>query len=155
MGFEIERKFLVTSDAFKTGSRRVRIKQGFLSDDMERSVRIRIVSEDAYITIKGSSTGPLRREFEYPLPKADAEILIRELCIPPPLLKDRYILEHHGLTWEVDEFSGENQGLVIAEVELPAEGYEVILPDWIGDEVTGDMRYYNAYLARNPYKNWK
>ena len=79
----------------------IEIKQGFLNDDLERSVRIRIVSEDAYITIKGSSTGPVRREFEYPVPKADAEALIEELCIPPPLVKVRYVVEYHGLTWEV------------------------------------------------------
>jgi adenylate cyclase len=155
MGFEIERKFLVTGEAYKTGSRRLKIVQGFLNDDLERSVRIRIISDDAYITIKGTSDGPVRREFEYPMPKADAEVMIREMCIPPPLLKDRYVLECHGLTWEVDEFSGENQGLVIAEVELPDEGFKLVLPDWIGKEVTGDKRYYNAYLARNPYRSWQ
>ncbi len=155
MGYEIERKFLVTSEAYKAGSQRVKIKQGFLNDDLERSVRIRVLSDNAYITIKGASAGSVRHEFEYPLPIADAEILIRELCIPPPLVKVRYILHDHGLTWEVDEFAGENQGLVIAEVELPGEDFELTLPDWVGKEVTGDKRYYNAYLARNPYQGWK
>lgn len=155
MGVEIERKFLVLHDGYKSGAKMTFIKQGFLNDDLQRTVRVRVADGKACITIKGPSDGPERPEFEYPVPIADAEFMINELCIPPILVKNRFVLQFSGWTWEVDEFMGDNAGLVIAEVELPDKGSKLELPEWIGREVTGETRYYNANLIRHPYKDWK
>ena len=156
MGLEIERKFLVTNDDYKKEARsRIWIRQGFLTDDLKRAVRVRIVGDNAFITIKGKNVGAARHEFEYPVDKADAKIMIEEICIAPVLSKYRYLVDLDGLTWEVDEFKGENEGLVIAEVELPKLGHKLVLPVWAGREVTHDKRYYNASLVRSPYRKWK
>jgi adenylate cyclase len=154
MGLEIERKFLVKDSSYKKDAKKIFIRQGFLNDDMNRLVRIRIAGEKAFITIKGPSEGMVRREFEYTILKEDAEIMIRDMCIPPLLIKNRFMVDFEGMTWEIDEFLGENEGLVVAEVEIPSTDYNLKLPPWVGVEVTGQTRYYNASLVKNPYKLW-
>jgi adenylate cyclase len=152
---EIERKFLVKSNLYKSLGKADYLHQGFLSTEKERVVRVRIKGEMAWITIKGISEGASRAEFEYEIPKEDAQFLLENLCISPTIEKYRYKINIEGFTWEVDEFLGENEGLVIAEIELEEEGQEFPKPEWIGQEVTGDPRYYNANLVTNPFKNWK
>jgi adenylate cyclase len=155
MPTEIERKFLVKNDAFKSLSKGEHIHQGFLSTEKERVVRVRIKGEKAWITIKGISTGATRAEFEYEIPLDDAKFMLEYLCEKSTIEKHRYLVPFAGFTWEIDEFHGENEGLVIAEIELPSEGTEFDLPEWAGGEVTSDARYYNANLVKNPFKNWK
>ncbi len=152
---EIERKFLVNSLEFKNLGRGILIRQGFLSSDKERVVRIRVVEQKAFITIKGLSTGSIRSEFEYEIPKIDAEVIMNELCEKPIIEKYRYRINSGNLVWEVDEFKGLNEGLVIAEIELEYENQTFDIPDWIGREVTDDPRYYNSNLIRNPFTKWK
>lgn len=158
MNLEIERKFLILNDQFKKESiRAIRIKQGYIAHEDGRSVRVRIAGDKGYLTIKGPSrdNGVSRLEWEMEIPKVNAEELFR-ICKPGVIDKIRYIVPApNNRKWEVDEFFGENEGLVMAEIELgdPDEAYE--RPAWLGEEVTGDKRYYNAQLCRNPYKNWK
>jgi CYTH domain-containing protein len=154
MPVEIERKFLVTGSGWRTAGAGARYRQGYLSQRQDITVRVRATNERGYLTIKGSTSGASRPEYEYPIPLAHANELLDTLCIRPIIEKTRYRLEYRGLVWEVDEFEGENAGLVIAEVELDAEGQAVELPDWVGEEVTGDTRYYNASLVTNPYSAW-
>ena len=130
-----------------------RLQQGYLSTDPERTVRIRLVGERAWLTIKGRSIGASRLEFEYSIPAADARQLLT-LCQSPLIDKTRHRVPFAGHTWEVDVFHGDNQGLVIAEVELEREGEDVQLPAWLGEEVTGDPAYYNSNLIRRPYCAW-
>lgn len=155
MGFETERKFLVTGDGYRQGATRTLIRQGFLNDDMERMVRVRIRDEDAFLTVKGPLRGATRREFEYGIPLADAQSMLAELCMQPLIEKYRYVTEYSGLTWEVDVFLGDNEGLIIAEIELGPGEMELSLPAWIGLEITGEKQYYNANLVRNPFRSWK
>jgi len=152
MGIEIERKFLVKGDAWRTpgGTRYV---QGYLRREKGRTIRVRIGGGRAFLTIKGPSTGASRPEFEYPIPVADAEQLMA-FCEGARVEKIRHEVPFAGLTWEVDEFLGENQGLVVAEVELEREDQPIEKPPWVGEEVTGDPRYYNASLAVRPYRSW-
>ena len=154
MGIEIERKFLVIGDEFMLGARKIDIKQGFLTTGSGPSVRVRVAGSSGFITIKGPSNGIRREEFEYPIPPGEAEQMIRELCPHPPLSKTRYVKEHEGHTWEVDVFHGKNAGLIVAEVEIAEENARITLPVWVGEEVTQDARYYNAYLATHPYSEW-
>ena len=154
MGLEIERKFLVRSTVFKSLGTKHYIHQGFLSTDKERVVRIRIMDDKAFITIKGKTIEATRSEFEYPVPVEDARFMLEKLCLKPTIEKYRYRVLFEGFTWEIDEFLGENEGLIIAEVELGHPGQEFKLPEWIGEEVTSDPRYYNANLVKNPYKSW-
>jgi adenylate cyclase len=154
MAEEIERKFLVNSQVFKTMGERHYIHQGFLSAEKERVVRIRIMDDDAWITVKGKSEGAARAEFEYEIPMDDARFMLHNLCLHPTIEKYRYKIVHEGFTWEVDEFLGENAGLVVAEIELEEAGQAFTKPDWVGEEVTSDPRYYNASLVRNPYNTW-
>jgi adenylate cyclase len=151
---EIERKFLVTSDDYKSLAKGEYIHQGFLSTVKERVVRVRIRGEKAWITIKGISTGASRAEFEYPVPLEDAKYLLENICEKPTIEKHRYEIPFTGFTWEVDEFHGENDGLIVAEIELPSEDAAFDIPGWIGEEVTSDPRYYNANLVRKPFKTW-
>jgi adenylate cyclase len=153
MGIEIERKFLVKGKPWSalTGTP---YRQGYLTTDPERTVRVRIAGECGCLTIKGASSGLARAEFEYPIPLADAEQLLDQLCPKPQIEKTRYQIVYAGLTWEVDVFTGENAGLVIAEVELEEIDQPVELPAWVGREVTGDRRFFNAYLTRHPYLTW-
>ncbi len=154
---EIERKFLVKSNLYKEEAiSKERISQGYLNSHPERTVRVRIKGDKGFITIKGKSnaTGLSRFEWEKEIPVKEAEILIK-LCEPGLIEKQRYLVRSGKHIFEIDLFEGENQGLVIAEVELESEDSDYISPGWLGEEVTGDIRYYNSYLSKNPYKNWQ
>ncbi len=153
MAVEIERKFLVSGDAWRQGAA-LRIAQGYLNRDKQRTVRVRIAGEQAFLTIKGLSTGATRAEFEYAIPTADAEQLLA-LCEGPLVQKTRHTLVHGGCTWEVDEFEGDNAGLVVAEIELTSEDQPFDRPPWLGPEVTHDARYFNSSLAAHPYSQWR
>jgi len=152
---EIERKFLVKDSRYRQLGRYFHIRQGFLSTDKERVVRVRIQGKKAFITIKGISTGLARAEYEYKISVADAKYMLDNLCIQPTIEKYRYNVNVEGFTWEIDEFTGENEGLVIAEIELRSAGQEFPKPEWVGEEVTGDARYYNANLVEKPFRRWK
>ena len=154
MGKEIERKFLLAGDSWRWLGEGMDYKQGYIFTSNRTTVRIRVVGDKGYLTIKGPSEGITRTEFEYEIPVADAEDILERLCEKPLIEKKRYVIEHGGLTWEVDEFFGENEGLILAEVELESEDQQIELPDWIGAEVSGDKRYFNAQLVKNPYKTW-
>jgi CYTH domain-containing protein len=154
MAVEIERKFLVRGDGWRSLAPGIVYRQGYITSGRGRTVRVRIAGNKAYLTIKGAPTGISRSEFEYPIPIADAEEMLRTLCDRPLIEKIRYRIEHVGLIWEVDEFLGENQGLVIAEVELTDPNQLIDLPDWIGPEVSENPRYFNAYLAKHPFSTW-
>lgn len=154
---EIERKFLVKSDAFKIqASSKVRIVQGFLNTHAERTVRIRIKGELAFLTIKGKSntSGTSRFEWEKEINVTDAELLL-DLCEEGILEKTRYEISSGKHIYEVDEFFGANQGLIVAEIELNNEDETFEKPDWLGKEVTGTIKYYNSQLSKHPYKNWR
>lgn len=154
MPIETERKFLVTGTDWKNAAESKDFSQGYLSQDPERSVRVRIAGDKAFLTIKGISEGISRQEFEYPIPVTDARQLL-SLCLPSIITKTRYLIESNGHQWEVDEFHGDNQGLVVAEVELENAAEEVDLPLWVGREVSDDPRYYNVSLANLPYSKWR
>lgn len=154
---EIERKFLVISEEFKNlASKKFRIIQGFLNTHPERTVRIRIKGDQAFLTIKGKSSknGLTRFEWEKEIPVVEAEELMK-LCEPGLIEKMRYLVEIKDHTFEIDEFFGENQGLIVAEIELHSENDTFEKPEWLGEEVTGDVRYYNSQLSKNPFSNWK
>ena len=147
MGMEIEHKYLVNGDSYRWEAyQKCEIQQGFLSRDPERTVRVRIRDDKAFITIKGKGKGAAHPEFEYEVPIADARQMI-ELCEPPVIIKTRFLVMHEGNRWEIDEFHGDLQGLVIAELEVPSEDYTFSLPPFVGLEVTGDPRYYNSQLG--------
>ena len=152
MALEIERKFLVTSDAWRTVGG-VTTRQGYLSRVPGRTVRVRVAGDAAWLTIKGITTGAARAEFEYEIPLDDARALLR-LCDGPLIEKTRHVVPFRGFDWEVDEFHGANAGLVVAEIELesPEEAFE--RPAWLGAEVTDDHRYFNASLVEHPYSTW-
>lgn len=153
---EIERKFLVTSQAFKNEAQKsTLIKQGFLNTDPERTVRIRIIGEYAFITVKGigNTSGTSRFEWEKEIDVSEAEQLM-PLCEKGIIEKIRYEIPLGNHIYEVDEFFGENKGLIIAEIELDYENETFLKPDWLGKEVTGDRRYYNSKLSKKPYKTW-
>jgi adenylate cyclase len=154
MGIEIERKFLVNGEAWKDLSTGTTFRQGYLSTEKERTVRVRTINDKGFLTIKGLTRGASRAEFEYDIPADDANQLLDELCLKPLIEKKRYKIQHDGLIWEVDAFFGENDGLIVAEIELESEDQMFTKPEWVGAEVTGDPRYYNANLIANPYKNW-
>jgi CYTH domain-containing protein len=153
MGKEIERKFLVVGDAYRTAASQL-VRQGYLTRDKQRTVRIRTVGANAYLTIKGMTVGATRDEFEYPIPLADANQMLDCLCELPLIEKRRYVYAYQGKNWEVDEFQGENSGLVIAEVELTDEQEAIDKPPWVGREVTRQPQYLNANLVDHPYAEW-
>ncbi|MCG3157820.1 MAG: Inorganic triphosphatase [bacterium] len=155
MAKEVERKFLVKGLEWKRLAAGVAYRQGYLSTVKERTVRVRTVGDKGYLTIKGLTVGVTRSEFEYEIPVADANALLDELCERPLIEKNRYKVAHAGLTWEIDEFFGENNGLVVAEVELQDAQQKIELPAWIGEEVSGDPRYFNANLIKHPYTKWQ
>jgi adenylate cyclase len=155
VAIEIERKFLVKGEAWKKLGEGVLYLQGYLNSDKNRTVRVRIAGEKAYLTIKGCSINASRAEFEYEIPFEEASEMLKTLCELPLIEKHRYKIKHHGLVWEVDVFHGENEGLVVAEVELQNENQEILIPDWIGREVTTDKRYFNSSLIKNPYIKWE
>ena len=153
MGIEIERKFLVMNDAWTTASGAgVSCRQGYLTYDPEKTVRVRIMGGKAFLTIKGASNGIVRAEFEYEIPVPDAEVLLTH-C-DNLVEKTRYFITHSGMRWELDVFEGANEGLILAELELESEQQPFDLPPWAGQEVSGDARYYNACLARHPFSVW-
>jgi CYTH domain-containing protein len=154
MRAEIERKFLVVGDGWRAGSEATEIRQGYLCGDAARSVRVRCGGGHGYLTVKGSAVGIRRSEYEYEIPVADAESLLDTLCLRPLIEKTRHLLVHRGIEWVVDVFTGDNAGLVVAEVELADEAEAIELPEWVGREVTGDPRYLNVNLARNPFTRW-
>jgi CYTH domain-containing protein len=154
MAKEIERKFLLKGDGWRELASGEVYRQGYLSTLKERTVRVRITGSKAYLTIKGPVTGATRLEYEYEIPLEDAEEMLDKLCEDPLIEKTRYKIEFGGLLWEVDEFGGENEGLFLAEVELSDENQEIELPEWIGEEITGDPRYLNANLVKFPYRRW-
>ncbi len=152
MAREIERKFLIKGSVWRRAGA-TRLRQGYLSSVQERTVRVRTVGDHAYLTIKGIAVGATRLEFEYEIPCEDAKELLN-ICEMPLIEKDRYRVEEGGVVWEIDEFFGENEGLVIAEVELDSEDQPFTKPDWVGEEVTGDPRYFNSNLIKKPYTKW-
>jgi adenylate cyclase len=153
---EIERKFLVQGDFRLMAAGKFEIKQGYLSIDPERTVRVRITSKKGFLTIKGPSdaSGMSRFEWEQEISLGDAKGLLK-LCLPHLIEKTRYVVEYEDHVFEIDEFQGANQGLLLAEVELSSTAEECSLPDWIGQEVTNNPRYYNSYLSNHPFSTWK
>jgi len=153
---EIERKFLVKGDYKKYVSKETKIVQGFLSTVPERTVRVRIKGDKGFLTVKGigNKSGASRFEWEKEISTEDAKDLMA-ICEPGVIDKTRFIVKADGdLVYEVDEFYGENDGLTVAEIELPSEDYSFSKPEWLGEEVTGQVKYYNSMLMKNPYKNW-
>ncbi|HLJ18426.1 MAG TPA: CYTH domain-containing protein [Bryobacteraceae bacterium] len=156
MGREIERKYLVKDESWRRhAGKGVPYTQGYLSLDSDCSVRVRIAGAKAFLTIKGKSEGAGRDEFEYAIPKKDAEQILARLCIKPLIEKTRYVIRDGKHEWEIDEFSARNRGLVIAELELDEENEKIHKPEWLGEEVTGQPRYFNLSLVRHPYSEWK
>lgn len=153
MGVEIERKFLLRGDGWRSLGQPVLLRQGYLSSHKERVVRVRIEGERGVITIKGRNVGAVRGEWEYEIPLADAVELL-QLCEQPLIEKYRSRVEYAGHVWEVDEFLGVNAGLVVAEIELDSEAEQFDLPEWVGEEVTSDVRYLNSSLIKHPYSAW-
>jgi adenylate cyclase len=161
VGIEIERKFTVIGDAWRSRAEKsVRIAQGYLNDmaamrngTQKASVRVRIAGDAAFLNMKSRELGHTRQEFEYPIPVADAQALL-ELCVGGLIDKTRHYVRHAGFLWEVDEFDAENSGLIVAEIELPSADTSFDKPEWAGREVTDELRYYNLALADRPYGQW-
>ena len=149
MGKEIERKFLVKNDAWRSLAQGTMYRQGYLNTDKERTVRVRTVGDKAFLTIKGIPAGVTRAEYEYEIPFDDGNALLDTLAEKPLIEKKRYTIPFQGLVREVDEFFGDNRGLIVAEIELQSEDKQIPKPDWVGDEVSGDPRYFNSNLNRN------
>lgn len=154
MAKEIERKFLVKDNSWRALAPGTKYRQGYLNSAKERIVRVRTINDKGYLTIKGITSGATRAEYEYEIPVTEAEAMLDELCEKPLIEKNRYKIDYEKLIWEVDEFFGENQGLIVAEVELESEDQDYEKPGWIGDEVTGDPKYFNSNLIINPYLKW-
>jgi len=154
MAKEIERKFRIKSDAWRSLAVGTRYRQGYLSTAKERTVRVRTVGEKGYLTVKGITVNAARVEYEYEIPVRDADEMLDALCERPLIEKTRYVIEFGGLAWEIDEFEGENQGLIVAEVELHDVEQAIDLPEWVGEEVTGDPRYFNSNLIAHPFSHW-
>jgi adenylate cyclase len=155
MGIEIERKFLLTGTSWKHLAPGTSYRQGYLNSTKERTVRVRTIDDKGFLTIKGISIGATRVEYEYEIPAVDAKKLLDDLCEKPIIEKSRYKITHAGFVWEIDEFFGENEGLVVAEIELESEDQTFAKPEWVGEEVTGDPRYFNSNLIKNPFTKWK
>jgi len=153
MGMEIERKFLLRDASWNDGTPGLRMVQGYLGFDPDRTVRVRLAGEEAWLTIKGRGEGISRAEFEYAIPADDARQLLA-MCAGAVIDKTRHRVRHGGHLWEVDVFHGANDGLVVAEVELDAEDEAVELPPWVGEEVSADRRYANSSLAKVPSSAW-
>jgi len=155
MAKEVEKKFLIKSFEWKREATGVPYRQGYLSTVKERVVRVRTVGDKGFLTIKGVTVGVSRSEFEYEIPAVDANAMLDNLCERPLIEKNRYKISHAGMLWEIDEFFGENDGLIVAEVELQDEHQQLSLPPWVGNEISGDPRYFNSNLIKNPYSKWK
>ena len=159
MAREIERKFLLKDDSWRQAAKQsTRFMQGYLNQIEENSckssVRVRVEGDNANLNIKSLEIGLSRDEYEYPIPREDAEKMLKNLAVGPVIEKTRYLVDYAGLTWEIDEFFGDNAGLVVAEVELDDENQALTLPAWVGTEVTHDVKYYNISLSKHPYKEW-
>lgn len=155
MALEIERKFLLAGEGWRGLAEGIHYRQGYLCVDRQRTVRVRMAGHKGYLTVKGATTGLARREYEYEIPLADAQAMLDTLCPQPQIEKIRYTIPFRGCTWEVDEFFGMNEGLVVAEIELQREDQVFERPEWIGREVTDDPRYYNAALCAAPFSTWE
>jgi adenylate cyclase len=163
MGTEIERKYLVKKSVWRSHKKLLegqspgigaRYCQGYIPTSNGTTVRLRIIGEQGYLTIKSKAVGHTRAEFEYPIPVDDAQEMLDNLCVKPLIEKIRYKIEVANLTWEVDEFLGENKGLIIAEIELEKEEQKIELPNWIEREVN-EQKYFNSYLVKHPYSQWE
>ena len=155
MALEIEHKFLLADDSWRNEiSHSVLYKQGYLSSGALGSVRVRISDKQAWLNIKSATIGSSRQEFEYEIPLSDANTLLEDLCFKPFIEKTRHFIYHDQHTWEIDEFSGDNDGLIVAEIELMEIGESFAKPSWLGNEVTADIRYYNNNLTKHPFKDW-
>lgn len=155
MAKEIERKFRLRSDAWRAEVRRsTLLRQGYLANTARASIRVRLEGERALLSVKGMQPGLTRDEYELPVPVADAREMLEQLCEGIPVEKWRHLVVHQGSEWEIDEFLGENAGLVIAELELEAEDAAFARPPWLGPEVTHEERYYNFRLSQRPYRHW-
>jgi adenylate cyclase len=154
MGKEIERKFLVKGAAWRSQAKGTSYRQGYLNSAKERTVRIRTIDDKAFLTVKGLTVGATRSEYEYEIPIADCNAMLDVLAEKPLIEKKRYKVPFEGLTWEVDEFFGDNAGLIVAEVELKSEAQVFKKPEWVGEEVTADTRYFNSNLIKHPYSRW-
>lgn len=155
MAIEVEHKFLLANDDWrKLVQRSVRYRQGYLSSAPTSSIRVRTDSDRAWLNIKSATIGNQRHEYEYEIPLQDANELLGTLCSKPLIEKTRHFIVDHDHLWEIDEFEGDNKGLIVAEIELKESGAEFIRPSWLGQEVTQDLRYYNNNLARCPFSKW-
>lgn len=154
MAREIERKFLVDANAWVPRDPGVRLTQGYLNTDKARVVRVRTEGDRAALTIKGETRGIARAEFEYPIPMSDAAFMLANLCEHPLIDKHRHTETHNGRLWQIDVFHGENDGLIVAEVELASEDAAVAVPSWIRADVSRDPRYFNSNLRAHPYSTW-
>ena len=154
MAIEIERKFLVKPGAWQPRGAGIHMQQGYLISGNGRTVRVRLEGPIGKLTVKGPTTGLSRSEFEYTIPADDARYMLEHLCEQPLIDKHRYLEPHGQHTWEIDVFHGDNDGLIVAEVELTAEDNVLEMPEWVGEEVSSDYRYCNSSLRRNPYKSW-
>lgn len=158
MAKEIERRFLVREargNEWEKNIKGVPYRQGYLSSDKDRIVRVRLVGEKAWLTVKGITSGISKHEFDYPIPDKDAAKMLDEICEKPLIEKTRYKVIHGGLEWDIDVFKGENEGLILAEVELESEEQNIKLPPWAGMEVSNDPKYFNSNLVKLPFKSWK
>jgi adenylate cyclase len=156
VAIEIERKFLLASDRWRAAvTNSVEIVQGYIAESDTSSVRVRIAGENGSLNIKGPTLGITRKEYEYDLPLADAREILSEFCAARVITKTRHHAEHKGHIWEIDEFAGRNAGLIVAEIELSSENEVFDRPGWLGDEVSGDPRYYNVCLVEQPYGSWQ
>ena len=154
MAIEIERKFLVKEKPFSIAKRSLKINQGYIINEKSKVIRVREKGDDYFLTIKGNNIGISRLEYDFPISKEDAKELIFHFCKTTLIEKTRHYIEHKGHTWEVDEFHGKNNGLSVAEIELESEDEKFEIPDWVGEEVTQDDRYYNMNLAIHPFTSW-
>lgn len=154
MGSEIERKFLVRDASVLDAHAGTYFKQGYVRTADKTTVRVRLAGEQGFLTLKGPTVGISRVEYEYEVPAADAKEMLAAFCSEPMIEKTRFKIEVDGLLWEVDRFMGQNEGLVLAEVELESEDQVVSPPSWVGQEVSGDARYFNSRLAENPFSRW-
>lgn len=155
MAKEIERKFLVIGNDWRSLAKGTHYRQGYLNSIKERTVRIRTIDDKAFLTIKGPTVGVTRQEFEYEIPYTECVEMLEHLAEQPIIEKIRYKIAIGELVWEIDEFLGVNKGLIVAEVELQNENQEFIKPAWVGEEVSGDPRYFNSNLVNHPYTSWE
>lgn len=155
MAIEVEHKFLLKNNHWRHQiSHSIKYSQGYLSSQPTCSIRIRISDNQAWLNIKSATIGSYRREYEYEIPLSDADEILHELCVKPLIEKNRHFVICEGYTWEIDEFYGDNAGLIVAEIELSEIGQPFEKPEWLGQEVTYDLRYYNNNLALHPYSEW-